>query len=98
MLPEYNFIYDLPCDSIVGGIGTLVHNSSSFRELTAYKLDCSKVENIQLHVEVVKNGTKYVTGGVYRHLNQCIKGFCMHFDKRLNTLSLLKKDALQLGI
>jgi len=56
ILPEYNFIYDLQCDSIVGGIGILVHNSSSFRELTAYKLDCGKVENIWL---MVKNGTKY---------------------------------------
>ena len=46
ILPEYNFIYGLPCDSIVGGIGILVHNSSSFRELTAYKLDYGKLFSI----------------------------------------------------
>ena len=80
--------------SIVGGIGIFVHNSCSFRELTAYKLDCSKVENIWL--EVVKNGTKYIVGGVYRHPNQCIKDFHMHFDKLLNTLSvsLLKRRCI----
>jgi len=89
ILPGYNFIYDLPRDSIVGGIGIFVHNSCSFRELTAYKLDCSKVENSWL--EVVKNGTKYIVGGVYRHPHQCIKDFHMHFDKLLNTLSLLKR-------
>ena len=95
ILPEYNFIYDLPRDSNVGGIGIFVHNSCSFCELTEYKLECSKVENIWL--EVVKNGTKYVIGGVYRHPNQCIKDFHMYFDKLLSVLSLLKRRCIIAG-
>lgn len=58
ILPGYTLVYDLPHDSIVGGIGIYVHEGCNFCGINHYKLYCNKVENIWL--EVSKNRNKFI--------------------------------------
>ena len=88
ILPEYNFYYDIPKDSRVGGIGIFVKCNLKQQELEQFKIQSTisnRVENIWL--EITKNKKKYIIGGVYRHPNQQVVEFRNSIEIVLNKLA-----------
>ena len=94
-MPGYALICDLPDSGIVGGVGIFIKNTCSFRELPQYKLQCANVENIWL--EVAKDQSKLIVGGIYRHPNQPVKEFRSHFGEILDQLSTQKLPTVVAG-
>ena len=87
LIPGYNFYYDLPLSSDVGGIGIYVRSSLLHCVVSAYHMvgstDCP-VEN--LWVEVTKNSNKYIIGGIYRHPGHKISIFTEKLDNTLTRI------------
>ena len=80
VLPDYNFYYDLPDSTKIGGVGVFIRKNLGQHLLPQYKIvssNANKVENMWF--EITKNKKKYIMGGIYRHPNQSIKVFqhCM---------------------
>ena len=98
ILPGYNFYYDLPTSGKVGGVGLYVKDMYVHHILPLYKLpsgSTSRVENIWM--EVVKNATKYIIGGIYRHPNQKIGDFKDAMEVTLSNLSAQKSPCFIAG-
>ena len=94
----YSFFSDLPITSSVGGIGFFVKKSLSCKPRTDLNLPKSatfKCEN--LFFEIIKNKTKYIVGGIYRHPNQAIKEFCDILEPTLSKISKGKTPAFIAG-
>jgi len=83
ILQNYNFYYDIPKDSKVGGIGVYIKDSIQCSELTHLKINPSlhRVENIWFDLNVA--GTHYRLGCIYRHPNQNINEFTTLLDSAL---------------
>ena len=98
LLPGYNFYCDLPLSSDVGGVGIYVKSSllhcivSSYNIVTS--IDCP-VENLWL--EVTKNSSKYIIGGVYRHPGYKISKFIEQMDNTLTQISNCKTPCFIAG-
>jgi len=98
ILPGYIFMYDLPLHSNVGGVGIYIKESLSPSEISKYKLaskDNIKVENIW--IEICKNETKYIIGGIYRHPNNSIAEFQKSLDDVLHRISAQNSPCLLAG-
>ena len=98
ILRGYNFYYDLPIEGKVGGVGLYVKNVYTHHHLPSFKLPNSvslRVENIW--IEVVKNTTKYIIGGIYRHPNTRITDFKDSMDVILSNLSTQKSPCFIAG-
>ena len=65
------------------------------RVLEQYKVCCPNVENIWL--EVAKNRSKYIVGGIYRHPNQPLKDFSLKFEETLEKISAQKLPCVVAG-
>ena len=73
---NYTFIYDVPQDSKVGGIGMYVANDLKHRIIPESKLignEKCQIENVW--VEITKKNKTYIIGGIYRHPDQNITEF-----------------------
>ena len=88
ILPGYNFIYDLPLNSIVGGVAMFIQKDISFNIRDDLKIPCNnyKIENI--FIEFKLNSASYVIGGIYRHPNYAIVPFQTDVDNIMQKLSL----------
>lgn len=95
ILPGYDFVYEIPANGIVGGIGMFINNCCVFHELPQFKLHCSNVEDIWL--EVVKNQSKYIIGGIYRHPNHSVCDFSSTLDDTMSKLSNQKLPCIVAG-
>ena len=76
ILPGYTFYFDLPNGTNIGGIGMYIANTFIHNEQVQYKIesnDLVKTENIW--IEVLKNKTNYIFGGIYRHPNISVVEF-----------------------
>ncbi len=88
LLPSYIFYYDLPVDTNVGGVGMFIKNDFTvhFRnDLRMKSTVNNKIENLWL--EVSKNKTKFVIGGVYRHPSSHIAEFSESLEVSLSKIS-----------
>lgn len=88
ILPGYTFYFELPKDTNVGGIGMYIINTFIHNEQVQYKIvpnNLVKMENIW--IEVTKNKTKYIIGGIYRHPNTSIVEYTKALDSSLNKIS-----------
>ena len=91
ILPGYTFYFDLPNGTNIGGIGMYIANTFIHNEQVQYKIesnDLVKTENIW--IEVLKNKTKYIIGGIYRHPDT----FVVEFHKAIE-VSLVKISCQQ---
>ena len=91
LIQGYNFYYDLPDSSNVGGVGIYVRSTLSHNIVDMYKIsrshDC-RVENIWM--EVTKGCSKYIIGEIYRHPGHKISEFMQTFDSVLSQISNCK--------
>ena len=88
ILDGYDLHTDLPVDSCVGGIGIFVKKALPCKLRPDMRLQSSnlhKTENLWL--EISKNKTKYIVGGIYRHPNQNIQEFSDLIEPTLNKIS-----------
>ena len=84
VLPDYNFYYDLPDSTKIGGVGVFISKNLDLHLLPHYKIvssNANKTENMWF--EVTKNKKKYIMGGIYRHPNQSKKVFLHCMDELL---------------
>ena len=96
MLPNYNFYYDLPKVSKIGGVAMFVKNNYQHEELVNMKINASSLNTENLWIKIKKYGVTYIVGGIYRHPNQNVVEFTSALDtvlrfraKKLNVLSLV---------
>jgi len=88
LLPSYIFYYDLPVDTIVGGVGMFIKNDLTVQFRNDLKINSTSsnmVENLWL--EVSKNKLKFVIGGIYRHPSQHITEFSESLQVSLTKIS-----------
>ncbi len=88
VLPAYEFYYDLPDTTKIGGVGVFINKNLDQHLLPHYKIvssNANKTENIWF--EITKNKKKYIMGGIYRHPNQGIKDFQHCMDELLTTVA-----------
>ena len=88
LFPGYNFYYDLPDSSNVGGVGMYVRSTLSHSIIDSYKIcssDECRVENLWL--QVTKGCSKYIIGGIYRHPGHKISEFTQKLDGVLSDIS-----------
>lgn len=98
LIPGYQFIYQLPKKSIVGGVAMYVNNTCSFQicdNISLPEIESNKIEN--LWIELEKNKSKFIIGGLYRHPNGNINKFCEGFEQSLTKLTGMNKTALIFG-
>ena len=68
LLKGYTLYYDLPQNSNCGGLGMFIldKNKAKLRpDLSLQNSPQNRLENIW--VEIIKNNTNYIVGGIYRH-------------------------------
>jgi len=88
ILPGYTFYYDVPILANVGGVGVFVNDTLFHTENTTLKIsscDSSRVENVW--VEIIKNRTKYIIGGIYRQPNKDVTLFYNQLDATVCRIS-----------
>jgi len=86
-LPGYNFHYDLPSATSVGGVGVYVRNSLSNCIIDDFKTSNTSecpVEN--LLIKVTKGCNKYI-GAVHRHPGYKINYFSEKLDNSFSQIS-----------
>ena len=87
LISGYKFYYDVPDSSDVGGVGIYVRSNLSHNIVDSYRIpnssDC-RVEN--LWMEVTKDCSKYIVGGIYRHPGHKISDFLQKFDNVLSQI------------
>ena len=91
LLPGYDFYYDLPLVSDVGGVGIYVRSNILHCIVSSYKIVTSiecPVEN--LWIDVTKNSNRYIIGGIYRHPGHKISNFTEKLDNILTQISNCK--------
>jgi len=96
LFPGYNFYYDLPLTSDVGGIG--VHNSLSHCVIGSYHIVSSaecQVENLWL--EVTKSSKRYIIGGIYCHPGYRIIDFTQKLHNSLTNVLCHKLPCFIIG-
>lgn len=89
ILPNYEFITDLPDNSMVGGIGVFTLKSLKVFTRNDLKLNYRApdlCENIWL--EVTKNKSTFLIAGLYRHPRNNIENFSEHFQLNLHKIAL----------
>ena len=94
----YDFYYVLPQSSSIGGIGMYV-KKLSFCEIRS-DLQLPKHSDVRvddLWIEICKNKTKYIVGGIYRHPNSNINIFTDLLDDNLNKISSKKRPCFIVG-
>ena len=97
-MPGYEFYYNLPIDSKVGGVGIFVRNCYSVQELNHFNIassDNCKVENLWLQVS--SSSKKYIVAGIYRHPNQNISEFKCKLESELQKLSVQSTPCIIAG-
>lgn len=94
----YCMYYDLPSDSVAGGVCMFINKSLSVRDRKDLRLlsdsNC-KTEN--LWFEVTKYKSKFVIGGIYRHPNQNIDIFANKLEITLNKICCEKLPCIIAG-
>jgi len=98
ILPNYNFYYELPVDSHIGGVGIYVKKSLCQNTISSYKLINTKhykVEDLWLEISVFNK--KYIIGGIYRHPNQNITDFKFMLETTLSKISQQKHPCIIAG-
>ena len=91
LLPGYDFYYDLPLVSDVGGVGIYVRSNILHCIVSSYKIVSSiecPLEN--LWIDVTKNSNRYIIGGIYRHPGHKISNFTEKLDNILTQISNCK--------
>lgn len=98
MFGGYTFFFDVPADTVVGGVGRYVRNCFSCNVLNAYKMESTvknRVENIW--VEILSAKHKYTLGAIYRHPNQNISDFSRLLDSNLCRLDNSRDPCIIVG-
>ena len=98
LIPGFNFYYDLPDSSNVGGVGMFIKNTLHHDVIDRYKIDTTdrcRVEN--LWMEVTKGCSKYIVGGLYRHPGYNLSEFTQKFESVLSQLSNQKLRCIVAG-
>lgn len=95
----YDFFYELPKISKVGGVGIFLKNDILCTVRNDLKLPISAVKDEfeDLWIEIEKGKTKYILAGIYRHPNTDINNFINKFEKNLNYLSKMKCSCIVAG-
>ncbi len=97
ILEGYTFYYELPKSSKIGGVGIYVKDSLSHQQLSDYNIAASDIQVENVWLEINKNRTKYIIGGIYRHPNQRIDGFQDALEVVLHKISNQKHQCLIAG-
>jgi len=98
ILLGYTFYFDLPNGTNIGGIGMYIANTFIHNEQVQYKIesnDLVKTENIW--IEVLKNKTNYIFGGIYRHPNTFVVEFHKAIEVSLGKISCQQCPCLIAG-
>ena len=92
LFPNYNFIYALPGNSSIGGIGAFIHNSFAVTERDDLKLNCATSDNAaeSLFIELSKNSYHCIIGCIYRHPNSNISKFTNCLESILQAPAILR--------
>src|SRR6267154_746783 len=91
VLQDYNFYYDLPKSSIVGGVGIFINKSiqCKIRNDLYIKSNLNNmIEN--LWFEISKSGCKFIIGCIYRHPNSCVADFIKLLETTLSKINKRK--------
>jgi len=98
LLPGYDFYYDLPLSSDVGGVGMYINTNLTHCVANKYQIvnsaDCP-IEN--LWIEITKGTKKYIVGGIYRHPGYKVDSFLTKFECTLTQILNCKLPCLIAG-
>ena len=98
ILKDYNFYYELPKNSSVGGIGIFVRNDVVCVRLRKYILYSSCKNTVEcICLKITKNNKTFIVLGVYRHPNGEIKEFVEMLEKILEEVRKEKKYVIIAG-
>jgi len=91
IIPNYNFFYDIPDYSKVGGVGIFVNNkyTAFVREDLKIENSIYKIENIFLEVKIQRN--TFIVGGIYRHPNNNVAVFRDDLECLLQKINKINK-------
>ena len=92
----YDFYYDIPEKSKVGGIGIFIKNSISHCIRSDLKLEnVDSLEDLWLEANV--GHSKYIIGGIYRHPNHSLDQYMLGLEKTLAIISKQKYSCIIAG-
>ena len=97
ILDGYKLFYKLPTLSAVGGVAIFVKSSIHSKIREDFTLSSTAVKCESLFLEIRKNKTKYILGGIYRHPNQSIDLFADTLQMILNKISSSKSPCILAG-
>ena len=97
ILKGYNFHYNVPEHSSIGGIGVFVRNSIPcvISDLNIESNDSVYVENVWL--DMVINDSPFILGAIYRHPNHSVNEFTKALDNQLEKILNSKKSCIIVG-
>jgi len=94
----YTFYFDVPSDSIIGGVGVYVRNCYSCNTLNFFKINSTETNRVKnISTEILTNGHKYILGAVYRHPNQNINDFAKLLDQNQCQLANTRDPCIIVG-
>jgi len=94
----YTVYFDVPADSIVGGVGVYVRNCYSCSILNALKIKSTEINRVEnIWIEIRSSDHKYTLGAVYRHPNQAINDFTRLLDQNLCQLANTRDPCIIVG-
>src|SRR6267154_1983193 len=99
LLPDYNFIYEAPVGTNIGGVGIFIHNSFNFVKVDL-KLESNIIDNTveSLFLEVYNQRFHCCVGGIYRHPNHNISKFTMSLEACIQSQKFPRNmDCILLG-
>ena len=99
LLPGYNFIYEAPVGTNIGGVGIFIHNSFNFVKVDL-KLESNIIDNTveSLFLEVYNQRFHCCVGGIYRHPNHNISKFTMSLEACIQSQKFPRNmDCILLG-
>jgi len=87
MFPNFEFIYDTPQNSVVGGLGIFINRSLNYSHRSDIKIKNSESESV--FIELKSKTKNLVVGGIYRHPRSNFDSFTKEY---INCCSLVQRE------
>ena len=98
ILNGFNFHYNLPKESTVGGIGIFIRDSINYNishDLNIESTHTNLVENLWLEINI--NEKPYILGAIYRHPNHSVSEFTNALEIVMDKIATDKKSCIIVG-
>ena len=81
LFDNFKFYYQLPCNSLIGGVGIFVHSSITSKQINLTTNHVQEGFYEMLLLELIKNKCTFFVGGFYRHPSFTLSKFNPKFEE-----------------